>query len=327
MKVRIWILALIFLLVIATGVTIKYRQWVRATEIRLGSGSQVAQTYSGAVEYASMGDGPAVMVLHGLKGGYDQGLVTANLLNAPNYRFITVSRPGYLRTPLDTGRTPAEQADALAALLDSLGIRKAAVLAQSIGGPYALQFALRHPDRCWGVVLISAITMPKVEQPPSFMERLLSLLVDSDFGNWLMIAMADRWPDQMIPLLITNPEHLDMVMNDSAKLGSIIEGAQSLALASQRRAGSDNDVYQITHMEELPLDEITAPTLVIAGTGGDLTEDAVYIAERNPEVQLVLVEDGDHSTFTVFSDELVPRVLEFLDSNAPAQYTHWRGRH
>jgi pimeloyl-ACP methyl ester carboxylesterase len=48
-----------------------------------------------------------------------------------------------------TLKRPAHvQADAVAALLDVLGIRTAAVMAVSGGGPCALQFALRHPQRC-----------------------------------------------------------------------------------------------------------------------------------------------------------------------------------
>lgn len=298
---------------------IQYRDWVEQTEIQLEAGSQLAQTEAGLVEYASLGEGPAVVVLHGLKGGYDQGLVTVHLLDAPDLQMISISRPGYLRTPLSTGRNPGEQANAIAALLDVMKIESAAVIAQSVGGPYALQFALRHPERCWGLMLISAVTMPKAAEPPGLVEKLLSLLVDRDFGNWLMIGMVNRWPEQMIPLLIPDQGHLELVLADPRKVESLLEGAHSLALSSRRAAGSDNDVHQITSMSPLPLEEIRVPTMAIAGTRGDLTADAEYIAAQNPAVELVLVEGGDHSTFTVYSDRLVPQVIDFLKSNAPGQ--------
>jgi len=318
MKKTIWLFIIILFIALPLGITIRYRQWVRATQTRLRNASQVIMTASGPIEYASMGEGPAVLVLHGLKGGYDQGVVTAALLNEPNFEFIAVSRPGYLRTPLETGRTTQVQADALADLLAALNIQSAAVIAQSIGGPYALQFALSHPERCWGVVLISAVSMPAEEQQPSITEKVLSLLVDSDFGNWLMLMMVKIWPEEMIPLLITNPEHLEMVLNDPVKVDSILQAAQSLALSSQRKTGSQNDVHQITQMEEIPVEKITTPIMVIVGTGDDQTEDAEYISARNLGVQSILVEGGDHSTFTVFSDELIPQVVQFLKLNAPA---------
>jgi pimeloyl-ACP methyl ester carboxylesterase len=120
----------------------------------------------------------------------------------------------------------------------------------------------------------------------------------------------------MIPLLIPDPEHLDLVLADPRKVESLLEGAQSLALSSRRVAGSENDEQQITTMRPLPLHEISVPALVIAGTGDDLTEDAEYLASQNPTAELVLVEGGDHSTFTVYSDSLVPQVIDFLKSNA-----------
>lgn len=49
-------------------------------------------------------------------------------------KFIIPSRPGYLRTPLSVDRTPKEQAEALAALLDTLKIDKVAVVGGSGGG-------------------------------------------------------------------------------------------------------------------------------------------------------------------------------------------------
>ena len=269
------------------------------------------------MEYSSTGKGPAVIILHGLKGGYDQGMVTVRLLDDPGFQWISVSRPGYLGTPLSTGESIQAQADSLAGLLDSLGIQKAAVIAQSSGGPYALQFAYQHPDRCWALVLISAVTMPKEEEPPSFLERALSLLVDSDIGNWLMLGMLEKWPSLMIQLLITSPQQLEMVMDDPVKMRSILDSAQSLAPISKRKVGSDNDIYQVTHMQEIPVHAIEPPTMVISGTRDDMLEDANYLAERIPGLELILVEQGDHSTFIVFSSYLVPRVLGFLREHTP----------
>ena len=119
--------------------------------------SRVIATTSGPVEYAATGEGPAVLVIHGCPGGYDQGLIAARLANSEDFTFISPSRPGYLRTPLYVGVTPEAQADAYVSLLDSLGISKVAIVGISGGGPSALQFAIRHPERCWGLVTVCAI--------------------------------------------------------------------------------------------------------------------------------------------------------------------------
>src|SRR5215813_1519330 len=88
-----------------------------------------AQTAAGCMEYIQYGAGPAVLWLHGTPGGCDQAAFVAAGLAKCGFRLVCPSRPGYLGTPLAVGRTPAEQADALAALLDTLGITTAAVVA------------------------------------------------------------------------------------------------------------------------------------------------------------------------------------------------------
>jgi pimeloyl-ACP methyl ester carboxylesterase len=75
------------------------------------SGPRVVHTRRGPVEYAEVGAGPAVLCLHGAMGGYDQSLLLARSAGAPGFRYLAVSRPGYLGTPLSRGRTPEEQAD------------------------------------------------------------------------------------------------------------------------------------------------------------------------------------------------------------------------
>lgn len=117
-------------------------------------------TASGPVEYAERGDGEPVLAVHGSGGGWDQGLVGAEFLHVNGFRIIAPSRPGYLGTPLSTGRTFAEQGDALAALLDALAIDRVKVLAASGGGPATYEFAARHPDRVLRLVQIDSVCIP-----------------------------------------------------------------------------------------------------------------------------------------------------------------------
>src|SRR5574342_536653 len=107
---------------------------------RIASGSDVAQTACGAIEYAAVGEGPAILLVHGAGGGFDQVLEPA--------------RFGYLRTPQRADATAAAQADAHACLLDFLKVARAAVIGVSAGGPSAMQFALRHGERCTALVLL-----------------------------------------------------------------------------------------------------------------------------------------------------------------------------
>ena len=55
---------------------------------------------------------------------------------------------------LPADASPEAQADAHACLLDALGIPNAAVVGVSAGGPSAMQFAIRHPQRTAALVLL-----------------------------------------------------------------------------------------------------------------------------------------------------------------------------
>ena len=278
-----------------------FRAWKEATLARLNSGSLVAQTARGAVEYAVAGTGPAVLVVHGRPGGYDQGLMIARILNDPEVRFIALSRPGYLRTPLETGRSPEEQGDALAALLDVLGVPQAAVIALSAGGPAAFQFALRHPSRCWGVVAISTRTR-RLARAPLGLRIMHSVLGCSDAVGWLLSRLIGCMPQRA-----------------ARRKAPLLEGVQTFIPYSLRRAGSSNDLCQMARLSHHPLSEIRTPTLVIHGTADRIVScsDAELAANTVPQAQLIRIPGGGHGVFFVQHHWLAPRILEFLKAHAP----------
>lgn len=84
-----------------------YERDLSRERARVASGSQIAATRCGPIEFASAGRGPAVLLVHGAGGGFDQALDIAGELAAHGYRAITTSRFGYLRTPLPDDASPA----------------------------------------------------------------------------------------------------------------------------------------------------------------------------------------------------------------------------
>jgi|SRR5215207_4276376 len=121
---------------------------------------RTVSTASGPVEYAERGQGEPVLAVHGTLGGWDQGLVAGEYLRVNGFRIIAPSRPGYLGTPLSTGRTFAQQGDALAALLDVLEIDRIIVFALSGGGPAGYELAARHADRVAKLVQVEGVCIP-----------------------------------------------------------------------------------------------------------------------------------------------------------------------
>ena len=270
--------------------------------------SLVAQTAKGPVEYASLGSGPAVLVIHGGFGGHDQGAMFIPGLTNAGFRVIAPSRPGYLRTPLSSGATCEQQADALAALLDSLNVHHAAVVGISAGGPVALHFALRHPARTDALVLACAITKRTAPHLPN--EGALSRLALhcaplADFGSWRSDRSTRAHPRgavayafKMCSLAAPDARRrlVDGVMADPEQLARFRQLADSTVPLGARLAGLRNDYAQLTTLAEIPFEKIAAPTLVLHGTLDRAVglDHARLVASRLPHATLCALEGGDH---------------------------------
>lgn len=303
----------------ATRVVEELRRGQRAIADRLRSGSQVVETPRGPVEYASVGDGPAVLVSHGAGGGYDQGLLVARALDEPGFRFVAISRPGYLRTPLEIGPTPEAQADICAELLDALGVARAAIVGVSAGGLCALQFALRYPARCWALLLFSACSRRHAVQPglPYLAAKALAV---TDAGVQAVRAVAERSLEIAGRRSIHNREVRARVISDPDKAPLLRESVLAAYCQPRLRfAGYDNDIAQVRSAGEYPLDQITVPTLVVHGTADPAVPlaHAEHVASRVARANLLAVDGGEHLCIVSHREVVRPRVLDFLRTHAP----------
>jgi len=151
-------------------------------------GSLLAHTGAGLVDYADIGAGVPLLSIHGAGGGFDQGLANATGFAGEGFRVIAPSRFGYLRTPIPQGASPAAQADAHAALLATLGVPRAIVVAVSAGARSAVELAVRHPDRVAALVLVvpGLSAANPASDEPSRVHRLAfrATRAGGDFAWW-----------------------------------------------------------------------------------------------------------------------------------------------
>jgi pimeloyl-ACP methyl ester carboxylesterase len=310
--------------------------WRRRLLAQVRGGSEIAETNSGPVEFVRVGTGPVILQFHGGATGYDQTLALSWDAQQAGFTVLTPSRPGYLRTPLATGTTPEQAADAVAGLLDVLGTDKVCVMGTSGGGPTALQFALRHPQRVWAVVLQSAVTQQFVE-PRRSTHSLIGRVVFSrsgkwlvDFGAWGVHLLARYWPGLLIRTLLNASDDLDPIKAKQRR-SYVREHPEQLQFVrrlvasglplSMRQTGIWNDLCQYAALPVFPLEKITTPTLVLHGRadGNVPFAHAEFAAHTMPNVQQFAIEDCGHLIWVgPGAGKARERVLAFLKRHAPA---------
>lgn len=100
-------------------------------------------------------DGVPVLHFHGTPGSGREAAALDAAARAAGVRLIAPDRPGMGRTPHLPGRRLAHWPAEVTRLLDELGIERAAILAWSGGGPYAVACLARIPERLTAVALLA----------------------------------------------------------------------------------------------------------------------------------------------------------------------------
>lgn len=111
---------------------------------------------------ASRPELPPVVFVHGASANLFDPMLSFREKLEGRADLLFVDRPGYGRSERGgaANASPDGQADAIAALMDKRGIRKAVIVGHSFGGAVVAAFALRHPDKVVGLVFLSPAVYP-----------------------------------------------------------------------------------------------------------------------------------------------------------------------
>jgi pimeloyl-ACP methyl ester carboxylesterase len=227
--------------------------------------TQVVELPSGRVEYRLEQRGPrTVLMLHG--GHMRASLPLGEEVFADaGCTILAPSRPGYGRTPLSTGTSPAGFAEVVGELCGHLGIeRLAAVVGQSAGGPTAVTLAATHPRLVERLILQSAVGfLPWPDRRTRIAGRLV-FGARAQKATWALThALVRRAPRTALRLLLRGlttrpvgpvvaaltPEHRRLLLDLFARMSS--------------GAGFTADLRAMAHPDgRTP--PVTQPALVIA---------------------------------------------------------------
>ena len=272
-----------------------YRKDMEAANQRIEMDRQGIDSAHGPIEFAECGDGPAVLVIHGAGGGFDQGLELGRSLLGDDYRIVAPSRFGYLGTAVPVDASAEAQAVAHLRVLDALQLDAVPVIAASAGAPSAMQFCLRHPDRCSALVLVVPLAWApdRTFAPPSrFFATVLTTIAASDFLLWTMMRVA---PMTLLKTILGTPVQVyrEAAPEERRNVDRVL---QTMLPISRRAAGMRNDGVMAASLTRLALEDIRVPTLVISAADClyGTYDSSFYTAEEIANAQFVGFTSGGH---------------------------------
>lgn len=282
------------------------------------NGLNLAETALGPIEYFQRDRGgdpnKVIVTLHGAMGGYDQSDILGRTIGPDGYRYISISRPGYLRTPLQGRETPEKQAGLIAALLDVLHVNRVIVFAISGGGYSALHFALRHRSRCKSLVLCST-TGGRNRTPIPFSFNVMKILARLPFFTNMMRKRIEKNIENSLKRSVSFPDILSRIIKDKQTMELFKELSVGVTNdMPMRLPGTVNDI-RVTQTHDYALDRIKVPSLIVHGSDDPhvpFNEHGRRLAEEIPDAKLYVAEKGEHAAVFTHRTEVKTAVADFL---------------
>ncbi len=197
-------------------------------------------------------DAPAVILLH----GFGSSLLTwepwAERLST-DHRVIRFDLPGFgLTGPDPTGDySDRRSLDVLAALMDRLGVARASLVGNSLGGKIAWNFAARHPGRVDKLVLVS----PDGFASPGF-----------EYGKQPSVPFAVRLLPYVLPKALLRMSLAPAYGDPGHLREDVVTRYRDMMLAPGVRSAMVARMRQVMLQDPRPLlGRIQAPTLLLWG--------------------------------------------------------------
>jgi pimeloyl-ACP methyl ester carboxylesterase len=268
-----------------------FSQDMRLADERLST-SELLKTPDGDIEYAVQGEGTPVLVLHGAGGGFDFGLWTGKVFLGNTYKIISVSRYGYLRSPIPGNASIKNQAALYNVLLNHLNITKVIVVGASAGGPSAIQFANDYPEKCSELILVSAVSMaePQGSEEPVYI-KIIHVIQQSDYAYWVFTRFGQS---TILDLMgIPKDVYTNFTPEQKQFAQEMLDVMHPMTL---RYKGTINDAEMLL-ADTISVDNLTAPTLIIHARDDALVNytHALNSHDRIKQSKLVLFDTGGHA--------------------------------
>ncbi|NNJ09030.1 alpha/beta fold hydrolase [Chloroflexales bacterium ZM16-3] len=242
------------------------------------------------LHYLEAGSGPVVLLLHGFGGSAEGWRATGDFLAGAGYRALAFDCLGFGRSdkPTDAPYSLELISGLYIEAMNDLGIDRAAIIAHSMGGKYALATALLHPDRVTGLSLVASDGFA----PAAAMSKV---------GKWPLLCWSILWLSGQRPLVrammgaaFHQPEAFvtEEIIAHSSGAFQGWENIHALTALSQRYDATDLEISGM----RARLRELRIPALLTWGENDQIfpvSQSAVAVAEI-PDARLVTFPHCGH---------------------------------
>jgi pimeloyl-ACP methyl ester carboxylesterase len=238
--------------------------------------------------FEDRGSGPPVVLLH--EGVVDSRIWDRFLpLVQDRLRTIRYDQRGFGRSPRPDG--PYSVADDLVSVLDAAGVEQAALVGCSRGGVIALTTAVERPERVSALVLVGSGLSGRAMDVKWALEQEARWEAAEESGDYA--AMAELDMEMWAPMGADDELRAQFLEN--------AEGSNSEHVTTDRPVAGR-------------LGEITAPTLVITGTGdvAAINEVGALLTREIAGARQAVIEETDHMVPWRTPGELAALVLDFV---------------
>lgn len=264
------------------------------------------------LRYTDAGKGAPVVLVHGMGSSLEFWRFTAGAL-ARTHRVLAIDLPGSgfsERGP--EVPTLTETADLLVRFLDALGLDRASLVGNSLGGLVCLETALRHPDRIDRLILSNSAGLGR---EVSVFWRLVSIPVLGRamiaLNQWLGVR---GWLNMFYRPQGSEPEMVARCQKWVAR-PDLVETIVGAARSGVDLRGQRPEIVRADRLSTLQV-----PTLVVWGRN-DLTIPREHgeLAERLiPNARLVMIDRCGHCPQLDRPEVFNKIAREFLNEPLPA---------
>jgi pimeloyl-ACP methyl ester carboxylesterase len=278
--------------------------------------SRFAEINNLTVHYKETGQGePVFILLHGFGASEFSWREVVGPLSEEG-RVIVYDRPafGLTERPMPgewTGTNPYSvqgNIELLDGLMDELGVEKAILVGNSAGGDVAAAYALEHPDRVQGLVLVDPTVGSGRGGPfPSWIFPLLKTPQLRHIGPLLVRSIAGESGDAIIRLAWHDPSLIDQQVYDGYRRPL---QANNWDRALYEFSIADNPVNYADRLGELAM-----PVLVVTGDDDRVvpTESSISLSKVIPGAQLVVFNRCGHVPQEECPGQFVDALQGFLE--------------